>query len=110
MIKKCLNFLNLHQAFLLVFACFVFNFAKAQQNAWIRINQLGYTPAGKKVAVWGGKSIRQLRSFEVKEAQTGKTVYSHPVGKDYGAYGPFAQSFRFDFSAMQDTGRFFFNA
>ncbi|WP_245935848.1 glycoside hydrolase family 9 protein [Sphingobacterium athyrii] len=107
MIKECLNFLNLRQAFLLVFACFVCNFAEAQQNAWIRINQLGYTPTGKKVAVWGGKSIRQLRSFEVKNAQTGKTVYIHPVGKDFGGYGPFVQSFRFDFSAMQDTGRFF---
>ena len=107
MIKECLNFLNLRQAFLLVFACFVCNFAEAQQNAWIRINQLGYTPAGKKVAVWGGKSIRQLRSFEVKDAKTGKTVYAHPVGKDYGVYGPFVQSFRFDFSALQDTGSFF---
>lgn len=110
MIKKCLNFLNLRQAFMLVFACFVCNFAKAQQNAWIRINQLGYTPASKKVAVWGGKSIRQLRSFEIKNAKTGKTVYVHPVGKDYGAYGPFIQSFRFDFSAVQDTGRFFVKA
>ncbi|WP_294348361.1 glycoside hydrolase family 9 protein [uncultured Sphingobacterium sp.] len=110
MIKKCLNFLNLRQAFMLVFACFVCNFAKAQQNAWIRINQLGYTPASKKVAVWGGKSIRQLRSFEIKNAKTGKTVYVHPVGKDYGSYGPFIQSFRFDFSAVQDTGRFFVQA
>jgi len=110
MIKKCLNFLNLRQAFMLFFACFVCNFAKAQQNAWIRINQLGYTPASKKVAVWGGKSIRQLRSFEIKNAKTGKTVYVHPVGKDYGSYGPFIQSFRFDFSAVQDTGRFFVQA
>ncbi|WP_343562256.1 glycoside hydrolase family 9 protein [Sphingobacterium sp.] len=107
MIKECLNFLNLRQAFLLVFACFVCNFAEAQQNAWIRINQLGYTPTGKKVAVWGGKSIRQLRSFEVKDAKTGKTVLVQPVGKDYGSYGPFVQSFRFDFSALRDTGRFF---
>lgn len=107
MIKECLNFLNLRQAFLLVFACFVCNFAEAQQNAWIRINQLGYTPTGKKVAVWGGKSIRQLRSFEVKDAKTGKTIYVRPVGKDYGAYGPFVQSFRFDFSALQDTGSYF---
>ncbi|MDQ1148643.1 glycoside hydrolase family 9 protein [Sphingobacterium zeae] len=110
MIKKCLNFLNLRQAFVLVFACFVCNFAKAQQNAWIRINQLGYTLASKKVAVWGGKSIRQLRSFEIKNAKTGKTVYVHPVGKDYGSYGPFIQSFRFDFSAVQDTGLFFVQA
>ncbi|OOG17683.1 glycoside hydrolase [Sphingobacterium sp. CZ-UAM] len=95
---------------MLVFACFVCNFAEAQQNAWIRINQLGYTPTGKKVAVWGGKSIRQLRSFEVKDAKTGKTVYVHPVGKDYGSYGPFVQSFRFDFSALRDTGRFFIQA
>lgn len=107
MIKECLNFLNLRQAFLLVFACFVCNFAEAQQNAWIRINQLGYTPTGKKVAVWGGKSIRQLRSFEVKDAKTGKTIYVRPVAKDYGAYGPFVQSFRFDFSALQDTGSYF---
>lgn len=110
MIKRCLNFLNLRQAFLLVFACFVCKFAQAQQNAWIRINQLGYTPAGKKVAVWGGKSIRQLRSFEVKAANTGKTVYVHSVGKDYGAYGPFVQSFRFDFSVVRDTGSFYIEA
>ena len=28
---------------------------QAQENAWIRINMLGYTPSGIKVAIWCGK-------------------------------------------------------
>ena len=32
---------------------------KSGSSAWIRINQLGYTPAGVKVAVWCSKGPLQ---------------------------------------------------
>ncbi|WP_353546858.1 glycoside hydrolase family 9 protein [Rhinopithecimicrobium faecis] len=86
------------------------NNAFAQKQAWIRINQLGYTPAGKKVAVWAGKEKFMLDKFKLVHAKTGKTVLEHTVGKDFGAYGPFVQSFRLDFSQVADTGSYFLEA
>ncbi len=37
----------------------------AQEGAWIRINQLGYTPFGIKVAVWCSKENGKLVDFEL---------------------------------------------
>lgn len=101
------NLLHLLRIFMLVFACFVFNFAKAQKQAWIRVNQLGYTPTGIKVAVFGGKVKGNYTEFELIEVKTTKRVFSNTIGKDYGSYGPFVQSYRFDFSAFRDTGSYY---
>lgn len=101
------NLLHLQRVFMLVFACFVFNFAKAQEQAWIRVNQLGYTPAGIKVAVFGAKEKADYTRFELIDVKTQKSVFSNLIGKDFGTYGPFVQSFRFDFSAYRDTGSYY---
>ncbi|MDH5825117.1 glycoside hydrolase family 9 protein [Sphingobacterium sp. SG20118] len=101
------NLLHLQRVFMLVFACFVFNFAKAQEQAWIRVNQLGYTPSGIKVAVFGGKEKGNYIQFELIDVKTQKRVFSNTIGKDFGSYGPFVQSFRFDFSAYRDTGSYY---
>jgi hypothetical protein len=101
------NLLHLQRVFMLVFACFVLSFAKAQEQAWIRVNQLGYTPAGIKVAVFGAKEKGDYKQFELINVKTQKSVFSNVIGKDFGAYGPFVQSFRFDFSAYRDTGSFY---
>lgn len=101
------NLLHLQRVLMLVFACFVFNFAKAQEQAWIRVNQLGYTPAGIKVAVFGAKKKSDYTRFELIDVKTQRSVFSNVIGKDFGTYGPFVQSFRFDFSAYRDTGSYF---
>ncbi|RFM34146.1 glycoside hydrolase family 9 protein [Chitinophaga silvisoli] len=74
---------------------------------WIRINQLGYRPAGMKVAVWCSKGQDTLKIFEVVDARTGKVMYRHAAGKAAGAYGPFAQTCRLDFSPLQRAGLYY---
>lgn len=82
----------------------------AEETAWIRINQLGYTPAGIKVAVWCSKQTVSLSSFELVDAGTQKTVYTHTAGKSFGAYGPFTQTYRLDFSGFRVSGNYFLRA
>ena len=36
---------------------------------WIRINQLGYTPKGIKVAVWASKTHSAPKNFQLVNAQ-----------------------------------------
>ena len=79
--------------------------------AWIRINQLGYTPDGVKVAVCCGKEGAILpKTFSLVDAVTQKLVFTAGTGKDFGQYGPFAQTFRLNFSAFKKPGRYFLQA
>lgn len=78
-----------------------------EKRAWIRINQLGYTPLGIKVAVLGSKGKQRFRRFSLIDVQTGKPVYTARTGKNFGAYGPFRTSYRLDFSAHIDTGTYY---
>lgn len=82
--------------------------AAAQQV--IRINQLGYTPQGSKVAVWGSKQQAGADSFYLKEARSGQVVYRAATGKAFGAYGPFAQTYRLAFTDFTTPGRYFLQA
>ncbi|MGK6350364.1 glycoside hydrolase family 9 protein [Parapedobacter sp. DT-150] len=78
-----------------------------ERRAWIRINQLGYLPQGSKVAVLGSKGAQRVSRFALVSAQTGEPVFKGKAGKDFGAYGPFASSYRLDFSAYADTGTYY---
>jgi len=75
--------------------------------AWIRINQLGYTPGGIKAAVWCGKEGASLIGWKLVDAATGKTVVWGKPGKDFGVYGPFAHTHRFEFSSWREPGRYY---
>ncbi|WP_257666789.1 glycoside hydrolase family 9 protein [Parapedobacter tibetensis] len=79
------------------------------EDSWIRINQLGYTPQGIKVAVWASKSQLALEGFSVVEAKSNKEVFHGEAGTPFGAYGPFAESYRLDFSGFTDTGSYYIN-
>ena len=44
----------------------IFSFKQKQDNnSWIRINQLGYTPGGIKVAVWVSKTNTLPDDFQL---------------------------------------------
>src|ERR1700712_4389502 len=78
--------------------------AQAQEkvSSWIRINQLGYTPAGSKVAVLGSKIAQAaVQDFELIDATTTKVALKKKAGKDFGKYGPFLSSFRLDFTEFK---------
>lgn len=77
---------------------------------WIRINQLGYAPHSSKVAVWCSKEQDTLKYFELVNAQTGQVVFKHPAGRAAGAYGPFLQTSRLDFSSFTKAGQYYLQA
>lgn len=79
----------------------------AQEQSWVRINQLGYLPEGKKVAVWVTKEGSNIRKFAVINNKTGKTVFSGQSSKDFGAYGPFSGGNRLDFSKLNKEGEYY---
>ncbi len=77
-------------------------------RAWIRINLLGYTPNGSKVAVWGSKDADapDNPTFDVVDVKSGKIVYTNDAGRNYGSYGPFTHSFRLNFTAFSTPGTY----
>ena len=81
-------------------------FADAQTNEsteWIRINQLGYLPGSVKTAVWCSKDNKSIGYFELVDDHE-QVVYRQAVKKASGAYGPFQQTVRLDFSAFRKRG------
>ncbi|HEV7332196.1 MAG TPA: glycoside hydrolase family 9 protein [Flavisolibacter sp.] len=80
--------------------------SKDEPQAWIRINQLGYKPAGVKVAVWGSKNNVPLQTFQLINAATNKVAYEGRASKSFGAYGPFVQTYRLNFTAFNNSGKF----
>lgn len=74
--------------------------------SWIRLNQLGYKPESIKVAVLCSKENITVRSFQIIDAGTGKIAFESTPGKPYGAYGPFRQTYRLNFSAFNKSGMF----
>ena len=98
----------------LLIVVFLLSFTGIQKKdpaeAWIRINQLGYLPEGIKVAVWGSKSQQTIDSWQLVNARTKKVVSTGKAGKAFGAYGPFVQSYRLDFSKFKTPGHYFLQA
>lgn len=88
-----------------------FSFVKNENpKGWIRINQLGYTPQGVKVAVWCSKDSFAVDRWQLIDAKTKKIASSGMTGKSFGAYGPFKQTYRLNFSSFKKTGRYYLQA
>ncbi|MDN3586631.1 glycoside hydrolase family 9 protein [Pedobacter aquatilis] len=79
---------------------------KIEQQSWIRINLLGYSPSGIKVAIWASKENTTPKSFEILEKASGKVVYTSKLIKNFGTYGPFNQTARLHFSDFKLKGVF----
>lgn len=84
--------------------------AAVDTGQWIRINQLGYTPGGTKVAVWCSQQQATISEFLLVDSATGKTVLRKKVPKLFGQYGPFASSGRLDFSGFSTSGVYYLKA
>lgn len=78
--------------------------------AWIRINRLGYTPEGIKVAVWCTKQEKEISRWQLINGVDGKVVFTGNAGKSFGAYGPFKQSYRLDFTSYKKPGAYYIQA
>jgi endoglucanase len=83
---------------------------KLTGQAWIRINQLGYTPGGIKVAIWCSKEKYAVANFRLVNAKTKKIALTAIAGKAFGAYGPFKQSYRLNFSNFKEPGEYYLQA
>ncbi len=83
------------------------NLIVAQTNSWIRINQLGYQPSSRKIAVWCSKKEQPVKTFQLIDATTKKIAFSGSAGKAFGAYGPFAQSHQLNFSSFKKPGKYY---
>jgi endoglucanase len=101
---------------LAVIILFAFTQKKEEAQSWIRINQLGYTPNGIKVAIFCGKidadSLRmKIGNLPVEwrllNATTDKIVYTGKLGKNFGTYGPFKTTYRINFSLFKKPGRYY---
>ena len=91
----------------LFFAQTLLCFGMEPPDTWIRINQLGYQPGGVKVAVWCSKQKTTLADFHLVDAGSNKVVFTAKAGKSFGAYGPFSQSYRLDFSSFHKKGHYY---
>ncbi len=96
--------------FLLSILIVLMQLATAADSTWIRINQLGYLPDSKKNAVLGSKSNLPFQSFYLIDAISGKTVFTASVGKAFGKYGPFKQTYRLNFSTFTKPGKYYLKA
>ena len=93
---------------LLLIALIFINTVKAQDDTtqWIRINLMGYQPVGTKVAVWCSKTDAAIKSFQLVNAVSGQVVFNGKTGNPFGAYGPFSQTCRLDFSSYNLPGSY----
>ncbi|MES2518564.1 MAG: glycoside hydrolase family 9 protein [Bacteroidota bacterium] len=83
---------------------------QSTNNAWIRVNQLGYLPNANKVAVWLTKSEELPTSFSLVNVLTQQEVFRSNTVRKYGKYASFKQSARLDFSAFHQSGTYFVKA
>jgi hypothetical protein len=86
---------------------FAFTHKQDEPRSWIRINLLGYQPNNVKVAIWCSKDSSQIKTFQLVDAATKKFVFNGTVGKAFGSYGPFKQTYRLNFSSFKKPGRYY---
>ena len=87
-----------------LFFCYSLN-VQAQDISCIRVNQLGYTIKGVKVAVLGGDKPVKATNFYIEDEKH-NNIFSAVIGNDFGKYGPFNNTYRLDFSAFTTKGKF----
>ena len=100
----------LMKSFLVFLSMLFLTKLNAQTHSWIRINLLGYKPGSIKEAVWCSREQKIVARFQIIDANTRKIVMDLPAGKPFGAYGPFTQTCRLDFSLFKKTGTYFLEA
>jgi peptidoglycan/xylan/chitin deacetylase (PgdA/CDA1 family) len=80
---------------------------RADAQHWVRVNQLGYLPTSTKVAVLVSKdSILTPHQFSLINTLTQEESYRSDRIYPCGAFGPFRETFRLDFSDFQEEGSY----
>lgn len=78
------------------------------QQQWIRVNQIGYLPDSKKIAVFISTEKSAAGDFSVCDAVTGEEMYkaSAKEAEDAGKWG-MESAFRLDFSSLNKDGGYY---
>lgn len=96
--------------FLLVVSLFLFPHCnvniQAEQEIFIRANQVGFLPGDIKSFVILSSGNIEGRKVEVKNNRTNKTVFAGRVPKNLGEYGNFKYSYVVDFSKVSGSGEY----
>ena len=71
----------------------------------IRINQIGYLPEATKVAVLMTTSDIAVKSFQITDVYSGKTVFEGEAVAA-GPLGRMKETYRLDFSSFQKEGAY----
>jgi hypothetical protein len=69
----------------------------------LRVNQLGYLPAGRKVAVACATVPVRVDHFRVLDAR-GRSMLGALPAEPAGSFGPCVEVYRLDFSALTAEG------
>ncbi len=80
--------------------------AAAPGPVYLRVNQAGYLPGDRKIALALTAENLAGRTFSVVAASGGATVFSAPVGTDRGGYGSFTHLYELNFSALKSPGQY----
>lgn len=81
--------------------------AIAQEQSWIRINQLGYLPNSTKVAVFLSKEENREPSFYLKDARNDQTVFKGEGTVSNAARWGMKTAFRLPFSSVVADGEYY---
>jgi endoglucanase len=76
-------------------------------NSWIRINYLGYLPNDFKNAVFVSKSVKEISSFSIINASDNKVHLNSDSIIFKGAYGPFSNTYRLNFTSFKKPGKYY---
>ena len=93
-----------------IFTVFLFNVittAYAQTVDCIRINQLGYAPSSIKVAVLGSAGDLAESTFNLRCQYRAVQIFLRILALIFGKYGPFAHTWRLDFSRSRQPGKYY---
>ena len=88
--------------------CFPLMVFSKVEDAWIRVNQLGYSQSAVKVAVLVSKNTSNKihSSFQLIDSISNQEVFEGRVSESFGAYGPFSESYRLNFSKFTTPGTY----
>ena len=92
------------QLFIFLAMLMLVQWVKAE--TWIRINQLGYLPTQRKVAVLISEEQQTVKSFSVVDAFTGELVLRSKDVETSGPMGRMQTTARLDFSKLRREGTY----
>jgi hypothetical protein len=81
---------------------FAFTTKQPETISWIRYQSTRLSTRWVKVAVWCSKQDLGIGIWELVDAASKKIVFFFKQGKAFGAYGPFKQTYRLNFSAFKN--------